>query len=145
MKIVRIVSMLPKNCKQCGKMASHLTRGLCSDCYEKREVEYLAVRDFIKDNPKVAIQVVVEATGVEERRVREFVRAGLLEAADMDGFPLECIKCGKPISRGAYCPLCQQSISSGIKVNREPEAAGSAKSLADKKSASAVLQFRKKK
>ncbi len=126
-------------------MASHLSRGLCPTCYEEREGEYLKVRDFIKDNPKVAIQVVVEATGVEERRVREFVRDGSIEAADLDGFPLECIKCGKPISRGAYCPICQQSISSDIKSSRSPEQAGTSADDAERKKRSMVLHYRKKK
>ena len=133
--------MLPKNCKKCGKMAGHLTRGMCPECYEQREVDYLAVRDFIKENPKVAIQVVVEATGVEERMVREFVREGLIESADLDGFPLECARCRKPISRGAYCPICQQDISSGIKVEK-PDTKAKKK---ERRSGSAVLDYKRNK
>ena len=125
-------------------MASHLSRGLCQTCYEEREQEYLKVRDFIKDNPKVAIQVVVEATGVEERKVRDFVREGLLEAADLDGFPLECAKCGKPISRGAYCPLCQQSFSSEIKSSRNSEQGETYGDDSERRNRSAVLRYRKK-
>ena len=88
-------------------------RDICSACAEKKEKDYLKVREFVKDNPKVAIEVVSEATGVSEAQVRQFLREGLIEAADLEGSPITCQRCGKPILRGVYCPICQLEFGSG--------------------------------
>ena len=117
---------------------------LCRDCADKREQEFLRVRDFIKSNPKVAVEVVCEATEVDEKKVREFIREGLIQASELDGFPVECQRCGKPIARGVYCPICQQDLSSNLsRESRRPEQ-GSQKTKAGKKS-SLVLQHKNKK
>jgi len=88
-------------------------RDICSTCAEEKEKEYLRVREFVKDHPKVSIEVVAEATGVTEAHVRQFLREGLIEAADLDGSPITCQRCSKPISRGVYCPICQLEFGSG--------------------------------
>ena len=119
-------------------------RKLCQDCADKRDQEFLRVRDFIKSNPKVAVEVVCEATEVDERRVREFIREGLIQASELDGFPVECQRCGKPISRGVYCPICQQDLSSNLSRKSHRPEQGSQKTKAGKKS-SLVLQYKSKK
>jgi hypothetical protein len=88
-------------------------RNICASCAEKKEGDYLKVREFVKDHPKVSIEVVAEATGVPETKVRQFLREGLIEAADLEGSPLTCQRCGKPIMRGAYCAICQLEFASG--------------------------------
>jgi predicted amidophosphoribosyltransferase len=133
-----------KNCKICGKATPYITRGLCQNCYEQREQDYLRVRDFIKDNPKVAIEVVVEATGVDERQIREFMRDGAIQAADLNGHPLKCQKCGKPIAQGVLCPLCRQELSSGLGPSKE-QLEGREKKNKERKPNSLVLQLRKRK
>jgi hypothetical protein len=133
-----------QNCRECGKVMQHGgMRQLCHDCAEKREQEFLRVRDFIKSNPKVAVEVVCEAADVLEKRVREFIREGLIEASELDGFPVECQKCGKPIARGVYCPLCQQDISSDFgRINQHLQK--STAKAKDTKRSSLTLQYRKK-
>lgn len=133
-----------KNCKECGKVMAHEgIRKLCQDCIDKHENEFLRVRDFIKSNPKVAVEVVCEATEVDERRVREFIREGLIQASELEGFPVECQKCGKPIARGVYCPLCQQDLSANLDRERSRLEQGLQKSK-DRKKSSLVLQYKKK-
>ena len=78
-------------------------------------MEFKKVRDFVKEHPRVAIEVVIEATGVSEDRVREFLRQGRLDVADFTGPTLQCQRCGKPIDTGTYCLLCRQDISDTFK------------------------------
>ena len=118
-------------------------RNICPECAENKEKNFLKVRDFIKDNPKVSIEVVIEATGVSEIELRQFLREGLIEVANFDGTPLTCQRCGKPISRGLYCAICHQDFGSG-----DTEGKGEKKKKTgskDKRGSSLVLQFRKRK
>ena len=100
-----------RNCSRCGKVYNSAHQSLCPECVEADEVEFQAVREFIKDNPKVSLDVVSEATGVSEDRLLEYLRDGRLESAELSGPVLECKRCGKPIQRGEYCVLCQSEIS----------------------------------
>ncbi len=127
-----------KNCASCGKIMQGGLRKICPECAEKREKSFLAVRDFIKDNPKVSIEVVVEATGVPEQEVRQLLREGLIEAADLDGAPLTCQRCGKQISRGLYCAICQQQFTSS-----DGEAKGKDQDKENKHSL--ILEYKKNK
>ena len=99
-------------------MYSSLVHDLCPDCQKLDEDDFKKVRDFVKENPKVSVEVVVEATGVDEEKVREYVRQGRLDVASFEGKVIECRKCGKPIESGDYCVLCMNSISNTF---RNPE------------------------
>ena len=117
-------------------------RKLCQECTEKKDEQYLKVRDFIKNNPNVAIEVVSEATEVEERRIREFIREGLIQPMELDGFPVNCQRCGKPILKGTYCPICQQELASHLSREKPGKTPTAKKDLGKKKSL--TLQLRKK-
>lgn len=100
------------NCTICGRAMQRGLRNICQACAEKKEKDFLKVRDFIKDNPKVAIEVVVEATGVPETEVRQFIREGLIESTAVEGTSITCNRCGRPIANGVYCALCKQEFGS---------------------------------
>jgi len=104
-----------KNCSQCGKVFHGSNSNLCPECAEKDEENFLKVRNFIKDNPKVSVEVVVEATGVSEERIRDYLQRGRLDIANLSGPALECQRCGKPIYNGKYCVVCQAEISNTFK------------------------------
>ena len=132
-----------RNCKECGKVMTYGgMRKLCQDCTDKREKQYLEVRNFVKSNPNVAIEVVSEATGVEERRIREFIREGLIEPTALDGFPVDCQRCGKPIAKGTYCPICQQDLASNLSRERPGKTPTDKKGSEKRKSL--TLHLRKK-
>lgn len=100
-----------KNCTRCGKIFSSSHPTLCPQCIETDENNFKKVRSFVKDNPRVSIDVVIEATGVSEDRIREYLRLGLIDSASLSGPVLECKKCGKPIDSGTYCVLCKRELS----------------------------------
>ena len=114
-----------KNCSRCGKLYATSNPSLCPDCVDKDQVDFRKVRDFVKENPEVSIEVICEATGVDEIKILEYIRQGHLVSADLRGPAIECVKCGKSISKGRYCVLCQQEIQKSF---------GSGKSGPQKKS-----------
>lgn len=117
-------------------------RKLCQECTEKRDEEYLKVRDFVKNNPNVSIEVVSEATEVDVRRIREFIREGLIQPTELEGFPVDCQRCGKPIPKGTYCPICQQELASNLSREKQGKTPTGKKGPEKKKSL--TLQLRKK-
>jgi hypothetical protein len=84
---------------------------------ELDEENYRLVRDFVKENPNVSVEVAVAATGVSEEQVREYLRQGRLDAAEFSGEILNCSRCGKPIQTGLYCVLCLNELSDSLKGN----------------------------
>jgi flagellar operon protein (TIGR03826 family) len=127
-----------KNCAECGRVMQAGLRDICPECHKKKEDVFLIVRDYIKDHPKVAIEIVAEATGVSETSIRQFIRDGRLETADLDGFQLTCQRCGKPILHGLYCVLCHQEFSRQNQLHNQDHA-----SKKDKKK-SFILDYKKR-
>jgi len=105
-----------RNCDKCGRAYQGTNPELCRNCLAEMEDDFTKVRGFVKDNPHVALDVVVEATGVDEKTVRMFVRQGRIDFSDSAGPILECQRCGKPIYRGDYCVLCASEISNRLKA-----------------------------
>ena len=59
------------NCKECGKaFVTKNRKPICPDCEARLNEEYERVRDFIKDNPQVTLDKVVDETGIPPERVR---------------------------------------------------------------------------
>jgi hypothetical protein len=104
-----------KNCSRCGKVYYSANPRVCPDCLKAEEEDFKKVREFVKANPKVAIDVVVEACGVSEDQVRDYLRQGKIDSANLSGPALECRKCGKPIESGMYCVLCRKQLSDNFK------------------------------
>lgn len=73
------------SCKGCGGIFSFLPRGLCADCLDRREEDFRAVREYLRDNPGATVIAACTETGVEERLVAEFIREGRLQFADHGG------------------------------------------------------------
>jgi cbb3-type cytochrome oxidase cytochrome c subunit len=106
------------------------------------EEDFKLVREFIKDNPGVSLEIVVEATGVKSEIIREFIKQGDIKFAEHAGPALECRKCGKPIYRGEYCIMCGSEIAdtfkasqrAGVKQRQEaPKPTSFSRSYRDKK------------
>ncbi|MCK4720175.1 MerR family transcriptional regulator [bacterium] len=103
--------MFLKNCERCGKAYTSSSSRICPDCIDQDEVDFRKVRDFVKGNPKMSIDDISEATEVDKARILDFLKMGRLELVDITNPPLECERCGKPISMGQYCNICKQDIA----------------------------------
>ena len=116
-------------------------RNICQECVDKREEDFLRVREYIKDNPRVSIEVVAEATDVQEQTVRAFLREGKIQSAGFGEDLFECRKCGKSISSGIYCPICQKDLRNGLASSADEK---SARSGRRKKTTSLTLRYRRR-
>lgn len=102
------------NCMDCGKLID--ARGLkifCTECTQKREKNYQAVKDYLIQKPNAQIDEVVEKTGVDFWSVREFLDDGRLKGEFSNEFAGQkiCEGCGTPVSVGAYCSKCHVALS----------------------------------
>ncbi len=131
-----------RNCKRCGKVYQSANPDFCPDCVDAGEKDFRKVRDFIKDNPKVSLEVVAEATGVDEDQILEFLRDGRLEPANLPGPVLECKRCGKPIYQGEYCVLCLNEISQNFKSTSQQQS--KKKSHGEQKTKSFARRYRER-
>ena len=110
------------NCKICGQVfESPGLKNVCRKCQEIEEKEYEKVRQFVKDNPKVPMNVVSEETGVPVDKINKFLRYGLLEKAEMVEVLLKCQLCGAEITSGNYCMLCMEKLKKGLKGKQKKE------------------------
>jgi hypothetical protein len=103
----------PKSCKECGKL--FLGFGdLCPECKAKEEEDYRKVKDFLRKYPKSSIEVIEEATGVPEKKIRKFVQEGRLQGVSVEAIS-RCEICGKPITSGRFCPICAEKMAKQFK------------------------------
>jgi hypothetical protein len=66
-------------CRGCSRLYPYLPRGLCSDCLDRRERDFQAVKEWLRENPRSSMHAVAEATDVDEALIAQFVREGRLE------------------------------------------------------------------
>lgn len=99
------------NCPECGRLYELNVKRLCPDCIRKEEEDFALIRDYLRQNPGAGIAEVSRVTGVAERKIISFLRAGRLILKNSEHSPsLKCERCGRDISDGRYCPECSQVL-----------------------------------
>jgi hypothetical protein len=102
------------NCQKCGKaFLSKGGRPICPECRESEGADFEKVREFVKDNPKMSIDIVSEETGVPTEKIRQYLQDGLLEQAETTK-DFKCQLCGKSINSGNYCFTCMNKLKKGF-------------------------------
>ena len=68
-------------CRLCGKLFTAPGGRTCSDCHTRIDELYPRVREYLRDNPKVAfnVETVSEAMGVDIRDIQGLVDMGYLD------------------------------------------------------------------
>jgi flagellar operon protein (TIGR03826 family) len=107
--------MEAKNCPRCGRVFTHPTKFVCSNCEKADEEQFQSIKDYIKDNPLVTLGELSEATHVSVKRITQYIRDGRLEVAKGMQGEIGCERCGKPIQTGRYCPACLLDV--GMEIN----------------------------
>ncbi len=103
-----------RNCPDCGKVFTFISRNLCPACIEKEEASFNKVEEYLEENTGATISEISRATGVAEEKIIFFLRAGRLVPIGGKHL-LECESCGKPISSGRFCAGCQAVLSSSLR------------------------------
>jgi len=65
-------------CKACGKRINSM-RDLCPDCINKKDaVNFKKFREFLTANPGADINTIVKRTGINQKKVLEYINDGRL-------------------------------------------------------------------
>jgi flagellar operon protein (TIGR03826 family) len=101
-----------KVCKRCKKTFTYYGIGYqyCPTCKELDEEDFQNVKEYIRDHGIARVDEVVQATGVDEKRIHEYLREGRLEIPDGSSYYLKCERCGKDINSGRYCQNCAMTL-----------------------------------
>lgn len=108
--------MTIKNCTRCGRVFQAVgNQKLCSRCRSTDDEDFKVVREYVYDNPEAAIKDIAEETGVSEKQILKFLRAGKLILKGENSMVLDCERCGKAIKTGRYCDECANQMARELK------------------------------
>lgn len=107
------------NCSNCGSIyLKNPVRDCCDTCYKKEEADYDIVSQFLRkrENRAATMERVVEATGVEEALLHQWIRKGRLQTALFPNLGYPCDQCGKLIREGKLCETCAKSLKQELDI-----------------------------
>ncbi|MCP3031434.1 flagellar protein YvyF [Halobacillus sp. A1] len=109
------------NCPRCHALFMKGPAIVCNDCVKREEEDFQLVYSFVrkKENRTAAIPDIVRKTGVEEYKIREFVKSKRLHPAQFPALSYGCERCGADIRVGRLCEDCTISIRSGVQMQDE--------------------------
>ncbi len=100
-----------RNCRNCGRLFNYLSGpSICPVCKEGLEKKFAQVKEYVRNNPGVGIQVVAEDNDVSIKQIRQWVREERLEFAEGSAVGIECEVCGANIRTGRYCDACKSRL-----------------------------------
>ena len=101
------------NCRRCRKLFPRINEPICEACKKADEDQFLAVKEFLRENPKSTILVISEVTGASHKRITQWLREGRLEIHEGGG-DLRCRNCNRGINSGVYCDTCLIEVNQAI-------------------------------
>lgn len=95
-----------KNCTRCGKIYIHIGIPICRDCKQEDEEDFQSIKNFLKEEPGASIKEVEDGTGVDSKKIIEFLKEGRLEVTEANNLFFNCERCGSQIKTGRFCQKC---------------------------------------
>ena len=112
-----------RNCSRCGNVYVYDGFNICLNCRRSDEEDFQKVKEYLEENPGANVIEVSEGTGVETKKIIQFLKEGRLEIRDDKNIILTCERCGKPIKTGRFCDKCaielQREINETILSNSQ--------------------------
>lgn len=106
------------NCAKCGRLFVKLsTRDVCESCHQEEERQFECVYAFLRkrENRTATMAQVVEATGVEEKLIIKWIRAGRLQLVHFPNLGYPCDSCGAMIREGRLCAKCLGQLQADLR------------------------------
>ncbi|WP_209121476.1 TIGR03826 family flagellar region protein [Alkalihalobacillus sp. BA299] len=112
-----------ENCPRCGGLFIKALRSICDKCHKEVDQMFQTVYTFIRkrDNRKASLQEVVEATGVKEEYIFQFIREGRLQLAEFPNLGYPCDSCGKLIREGKLCTSCFSNLKKDLEQHHKEQ------------------------
>ena len=101
-----------KKCQWCGSIFSYVGHAFCPKCLTELDEKFVKIRKYLYENPNANVEMVAEATEVEAKVIKHFLREGRLQLKTSGGSTLTCEKCGAPVTSGRLCENCMKNLSS---------------------------------
>ena len=102
-------------CPVCGKLYAVNSAKMCEKCLQKEEEKIVQAAEFIENHPEATLKDIMEATKIHKSTIIRMIRSGMLdEGFEDDALAHPCRRCGKPITRGDFCPSCAALISGNL-------------------------------
>ena len=112
---VWVDGMNVRNCKMCGRIFNYVGGPIwCQRCKEKMEEKFQEVKEFIRNNPGVDINVVSQECDVSTAQIQQWLRDERLEVTENSAIFLTCEKCGANIRSGRFCEKCKYDMTMGF-------------------------------
>ncbi|TDX58893.1 flagellar protein [Orenia marismortui] len=104
-----------QKCKRCKKVFAAVQGAkICPNCLREEEDQFVLVKDYLWEHPGATIKELHEATEVEERIIKKFVKEGRFLQINGVDITVECERCGTAIRSGRFCEDCSQKLQNGI-------------------------------
>ena len=117
-----------RNCTRCGKVYTYDGFRICMHCRREDEKDFKIVKKYLDENPGANISEVSEETGIDAKKIIEFLKEGRLEIEDEHNILLTCERCGISIKTGRFCEKCivemQREFKQSIGGGRGPKDLG---------------------
>ena len=101
------------SCSICHHLAE-LVRGLCRDCLEHEDQDFLRVREWVREHPGASVEETSGATGVTAAAIIGFVHSGRLEWAQWHPEDMTCEVCGAAGTLARHCLACHERLMNGF-------------------------------
>ncbi len=103
------------SCKSCGRLFNYVQGDrICSACAKEMEEKFVEVKKFVRDNPKVDINVLSSEMDVSVRQIKRWIREERLCFTDESPIGLNCENCGATIKTGRYCRKCKDQMTTRL-------------------------------
>lgn len=123
-----------RNCIRCKNIYQYDGFKLCYNCRKEDELDFEKVKEYLEEYPGANISNVIDATGVDSKKVIEFLKEGRLEIEAGGDIILECETCGIGITTGRFCNKCAgglqrelgQAMRGGVKSRKKDDSSNKA-------------------
>lgn len=103
------------SCKSCGRLFNYVQGDrICPACTKKMDEKFVEVKKYVRDNPKVDINVLSSEMDVSIRQIKRWIREERLCFTDESPIGLNCENCGAIIKTGRVCRACKDQMTTRI-------------------------------
>ena len=83
---------------------------ICPDCRAADIELEERVKAYVRDNPGITVNQLIEGSGVPGKIVWRMIMQGQFENSNLKDAKYPCANCGKIITRGTYCVECADKL-----------------------------------
>lgn len=107
-----------RNCPECGKLFTYVSRNLCPECIAKEDEMLRTIQSFLDEHKNATISEISEGTGVPGEKIVSLLQDGRLVATGQTHL-LSCERCGASITHGRFCATCSTTLKKSFKRTTE--------------------------